>query len=295
MRALRAESSHGVDVAFCRVRVDHDELARRLRSRYDPDLVQRALDEAADADRLDDGHLTVDSGAAPPREVAARAAELLRTARPGPPTEAVDPPAAEAPVPASDGAVAVLLCGPTGVGKSTAGFTLFSALVDDGRPSSFLDLQQLGFLADVERPADDPGGQGLTAACVAAVWREHRSSGARVLVLNGHVGTRGDVEHHRAALGDVPLLVVRLRAGRGTLAERLRERTLGLGPALAGDGLVGAGAPEVHRVLDRSLDEQRRLEDADPADVVVDTDGLDPGAVAARIATFLERGGPGED
>lgn len=150
VRALRAESAHGVDVAFCRVRVDHDELARRLRSRYGPDLVQRALDEAADADRLDDGHLTVDSGAAPPREVAARAAELLRTARPGPPTEAVDPPAAEAPVPASDGAVAVLLCGPTGVGKSTAGFTLFSALLDDGRPSSFLDLQQLGFLADVE-------------------------------------------------------------------------------------------------------------------------------------------------
>lgn len=287
VRALRAEASHGIDVAFCRVRVNRDELARRLHARYGPDLAERALDEAEEADRLDEGHLTVDSGSGPPREVAARALELLAGARPGPPTGEDDPLPAGAPAPSSDGAVAVLLCGPAGVGKSTAGFTLFSTLLDSGRPSSFLDLQQLGFVADVLRPADDPGGHGLTAACVAEVWREHRSSGARVLVLNGHVETREDVEHYRAALGDVPLLVVRLRAGRSSLEERLRERTLGLGPALAGDDLVGADADQVQRALDRALTEQRRLEDEDPADVVVDTDGVAAHAVAEEIAALL--------
>ncbi|MEW9263761.1 AAA family ATPase [Kineococcus endophyticus] len=294
MQALRGEAVHGTDVAFCRVRVDRDELVRRLRARYGPDLAQRALDEAEDADRLDEGHLTVDSGSAPPREVAARAAELLEGARPGSPPPRVDPLPAPPPLPAPDGATAVLLVGPPGAGKSTAGFALFSTLLDDGRPSSFLDLQQVGFLADVPRPADDPGGHRLRAACVAEVWREHRAGGARALVLNGHVRTQGDVAHYRAALGDVTLTVVRLRVGRESLEDRLRERTLGLGPALAGDELVGADADEVQRTVDRALSEQRRLEDEDPADVVVDTDGVDAHAVAEEIAALLG-GEPAED
>jgi hypothetical protein len=284
LHALRTQETPGIAVTSCRLRVGEQELARRLRARYDPADVERALEEARAADARADGNPVLDAGADGPAEVARRVRQLL---------ESADATVGTGPAPAApfvEGpAVAVLVCGTTAVGTSTAGFALFSALLDRERPSSFLDLAQLSLWRDLPAPVDDPDGSRLTAACVADVWRQHRAAGARTLVLVGHVATPADVRHLRAALGDVPLLVCRVRAGRSALLARIRERTLGLGPALAGDTLVGLDADGVRDVLDRALASQQQLDAAEVADVVLDTDDLDAAATAERLLAAVDR------
>lgn len=298
MQALLAEETHGIAATFCRVRVDPEELTRRLHARYGPEDVQRALDEARAADEQADTQLTLDTASAPPADVAAQALHLLGSAPPATAStlrihdvSPEQPPASVSTstrvTPSPDDAIAILVCGPTGVGKSTTGFTLFSALADGDRTSSFLDLQQLSFLDDVPATTDGQDGHRLTAACVADVWQQHRAAGSRALVLTGHVETREDVAHYHAALGDVPLLVCRLRAGREALQERILERTHGRGPVLAGDELVGLDADHVQATVERSLTQQQRLNEAEAADVVVDTDTLDADEVAEKLTTLL--------
>lgn len=55
-------------VTFCRLRVDPEELARRLHERYSPEDVSRALDEADRWDRHDSTHPVVDTGEGDPLE-----------------------------------------------------------------------------------------------------------------------------------------------------------------------------------------------------------------------------------
>lgn len=176
---------------------------------------------------------------------------------------------------------AVLLCGPTGVGKSTVGFGLFRDLLAGGRTAAYLDLQQLGFLADL--PDGAPDVQKVVAGCVGDLWQQYRAVGARDLVLSGRIQQAVDVRRLRDALGATSLTVCRLRARPAALHDRILARAVGGGPALAGDALLGLGADEAAVVLHEALIDQARLETADVADFTLDTAHTSADAVVRLV------------
>lgn len=208
-----------VEVTYCRLRVDPEELRRRLQSRYGPKDVERALAEADEWDRHGSAHVVVDTGEGDPLDTARQVAEAVRAAAPSVPVSTSSP-ALWAPAPVTPGpSRAVLICGPTAVGKSTVGFGLFMRLLGTDRTVAYLDLQQLGFLADL--PAEGPSRHEIIAGCVADLWRQYRFVGAQDLVLTGQVEQLDDVQRYRDALGATPLQVYRLQTDSQGLQERI--------------------------------------------------------------------------
>jgi AAA domain len=156
------------------------------------------------------------------------------------------------------------LCGPRGVGKSTVGWEVYMRLWDVR--TAYIDLRQLGISRPA--PADDPDNHRFTARNLDALWRAHRESGARRLVVSGGVG-------EECVLPGAFVCV--LRASREVLVERLLMRGRGEGPAVPADDL-------------RGLPGERLRELAVPSAVEgfgVDTDGLAVAEVAdAVLAAF---------
>ncbi|MBD7918903.1 hypothetical protein H9657_11520 [Cellulomonas sp. Sa3CUA2] len=276
-------------VTFCRLRADPDVLRPRLQRRYGPQDVARALAEAGVWDELDNGQPVVESARAV-GEVAGQALAVFQDAtRVSSSTASQVPmaPAVEPPDPAGAPSRAVLICGATGVGKSTLAFGLTMQGWATGRSCAFLDLQQIAFVDGVEPLSDD--GSSATAAAVADLWQTYRRAGAADLVLNGDVESAESVERYRQALGATPLLVVRLRAGREQLRRRLTARSRGGGgPELAGDGLRGIDAAAVDAVLDAAITSQHRMDAAEVADIVVETGEDDADVLVERLVRIRE-------
>lgn len=282
-----ADEVDPAEVTFCRLRVDPGELERRLRTRYAPEDVARALDEADAWDRDDPGSVVVDTSLGAPLDVALRVAEIIRStpsasARPSPASRSAAPDAA-----GTGGGRAVLVCGPTGVGKSAVGFGLFADLLGDGRTAAYLDLQQLGFLADL--PDGAPDSHEVVAACVGDLWEQYRTVGAQDLVLSGEVDQEADVQRYRNALGGTSLTVCRLDTTADVLRDRILARTYGGGPPLAGDTLLGLTAAEADVVLHEALTQQAQLETADIADIVLDTASKSAEEVIRSARTAFDR------
>lgn len=278
----------GAGVTFCRLRVDPEELKRRLSTRYGLNDTARALAEAHRWDRYDSAGLLVDTGEGDPLDNARRVAEAVRSAAAPAPVTASGPPSSSAQAAAgADPGRAVLICGPAGVGKSTVGFGLFGHLQGDGRTAAYLDLQQLGFLADL--PQGAPGGHKIVAGCVADLWEEYRAVGTQDLVLTGNVEQMADVQRYRDALGATPLVVCRLRTSPEALRDRIMARTRGGGPMLAGDALLGLTADKAEIVLHEALTQQSRLDRVDPADVTLETADRSPEAVTHSARAAFDR------
>lgn len=282
------EGFNGVGVTFCRLRVEPEELRRRLETRYGAEDVVRAVAEAQEWDQRGSTHVVVDTGEGSPLDTARRVLEAVRAA---PPSATMSASRLRSPTLSSVGTGpgrAVLICGPTAVGKSTVGFGLFMNLLATDRAGAYLDLQQLGFLADVSFDASSR--HQVVAGCVADLWEQYLAVGAQDLVLTGQVEQPDDVQRYRDALGATPLVVCRLQAGPEELRERITARTRGDGPSLAGDALIGLSADDVETVLEHSLAQQTHLEQVDVADVIVDTEGEDPEIVTrllGRVAKAL--------
>ncbi|MGF6822030.1 gluconate kinase [Microbacterium sp. ZKA21] len=111
------------------------------------------------------------------------------------------------------------LTGPSGVGKSTVGWTLQQRLTRSGTPAAFIDADQLRNAAGVEAGEDDFIADGLLA-----LEPRFRAAGARLLIVAGIM----DDEAHFARLlpgatrGHVR--VVHLGAADDTLIERIEKR-----------------------------------------------------------------------
>ena len=146
-------------VLVCRLRADPGGVVRRLAGRDQrgggaPEAVMRQV--AEDCDRMDASafaDVCVDTTGVP----AARVARLVRDSCRGWPgfrTVTREPPGAASPALAGPpGGTAggasgqiLLLCGPTGVGKSTTGFQLYLRCLNAGLTASYIDLDQIGFL-----------------------------------------------------------------------------------------------------------------------------------------------------
>jgi shikimate kinase len=249
-------------VLVCRLRADPGEVVRRLAGRDQrgggaPDAVMRQV--AEDCDRMDANafaDVCVDTTGVP----AAQVARLVRDSCRGWPgfraatresPGAASPGLASPPGGMTGGASGqiLLLCGPTGVGKSTTGFQLYLRYLKAGLTASYIDLDQIGFLAPPA--AGDPGNHKLKAGNLAAIWRTYYAAGARYLVMTGPVDNQAALQTYLAALPAAELTACRLHAGPAELRRRIMTRGEGGSWLQPGDPLRGQPASYLSRVTEQ--------------------------------------------
>jgi RecA/RadA recombinase len=164
-----------------------------------------------------------------------------------------------------DARVPVLwICGPAGVGKSTASWQLYTELADCGGHVAFADTDQLCMCYPA--PAGDPGRQHVKALNAGSVIGNFRIAGARCVVVNGVLGQAG-LAHE--LLPAARVTVCRLRAGGGEVERRFTAKH---GHQ---DGLDA--------LLREVRDEIRLMDESGFADGCVDTTGVPPGDVPGLV------------
>jgi hypothetical protein len=150
----------------------------------------------------------------------------------------------------------LILSGTVGVGKTTVLGAVSDLLDQRGVPHLAVDVDALSYTWP--RPADDPYGQRIALANLAAVWANARAAGASHAVLARVVEQTEEIDGFRTAIPGAEVVVARLTAPAALVAERLRRRE-------HGSGLRWhlARAPELAAVLDAT----------GPANVTVVDDG----------------------
>jgi adenylylsulfate kinase-like enzyme len=282
----------GVAITLCRLRAEPETLSRRLAARgVAAGDLEAALCEAAAMDRLV-AHACVDTSGRPVSEVV----RLVRERTGGWPAprgafrwrggESVP----RADRRAADGTV-LLVCGAVGVGKSRVGWALYEAARRAGRAAAFVDLRQIGLLR-LGANDRDPHHR-VRAQNVGALWRTYRATGARHLVAVGAVEDAASASLYRRALAPANVTLCRLHAGAEEFRARILRRGLGENWEEPGDPLRGRPQAQLRRIAEGAARTAAALERARLGDLRIDTDGLVPEAVAARIA--MASGWPGPD
>src|SRR3954462_6780317 len=108
------------------------------------------------------------------------------------------------------------LCGPSGVGKSTVAWELFSERSGAGH----VDIDQLG-MCYPEIPSD-PGRTVLEARILGRAVANFAAAGASCLVVSGYIDSRRGI--HTEYLAQAALGVLRLRCDQPELRLRLDLR-----------------------------------------------------------------------
>ncbi len=150
------------------------------------------------------------------------------------------------------------LCGPTGVGKSTVGFSAYLAVLRSGTPAAYVDVDQLGFCAT--KPTDHV----LRARNLAALWANFGSVGAQALVVVGPIATRSEAMVYEHALRKATFTWCRLHANRGELARRILSRREGGSWPQPGDPLRGLPIKDVLEVTNQAVADAQILERQGP-------------------------------
>ncbi len=283
-------------VTVCRLRAGRDELTHRFISRRRPgddleDLLTESLAEADAMDASTFADVVVETTAVAPSRVAARVREscrdwpgLIIADRGHPDTASSQPTGPSLPAYLRSAAKApgeiVLICGPTGVGKSTIGFQLYMRYLNAGVMAGYVDLGQLGFLTPVT-PGDRCQHR-LRAANLAAIWQNYHAAGARHLIVTGAVASDADFKIYREALPAATVTLCRLNAGRAELTRRVMSRRDGGSWPEPGDPLRGQSAVFLAGVADRAAAEAGALEG-----IQIDTDGRTVDESADLIAAAL--------
>jgi broad-specificity NMP kinase len=164
---LRRELLPGADVTVVRLRAEREEVVRRLTGKHgehgehgereDLDaLLQEVRNEADGMDGSDFADACIETTGVPAAQVARLVRDSCRdwpgfgdTIRPpgDSPADHADPEATEV-----DGHI-LLICGPTGVGKSTIAFRLYMHGLNADLTAGYVDLDQIGFVSPA-RPED---------------------------------------------------------------------------------------------------------------------------------------------
>ena len=260
-------------VTVCRLRAGRDELRQRFAGRGGQiDAVEDVLREADAMDASDFAGVCVDTSALPVAEVARLVRERSGgwpvLTGPGRSSKAAEPGGHAAAT--ADGPI-LLLCGATGVGKSTAGFEVYLRDLRAGFTAAFIDLDQIGFC----RPAP-PGGTGnhrVKACNLAALWRTYRAAGAQRLVVVGPVEDEGAVRAYAGALPSATIMLCRLHAGRDQLTGRIMRRGQDGSWAQPGDPLIGQSTAHLRRIAGQAAADADALERAAIGALRIDTDG----------------------
>jgi len=270
-------------LTVCRLRAGRDELSQRLLGRGEQaGLLDDVLGQADAMDASDVADVCVDtSGLAP-----AEAARLVRERTAGWPilTGPIRPDEAgpdDSPATTADGPVLVL-CGATGVGKSTAGFEVYRRTLSVGSAAAYVDLDQVGFCRPL--PAADTGGHRVKARNLAAMWQTYRAAGAQRLIASGPFESEAAVKAYADALPRAAITLCRLHAGADELVRRIMLRGRGGSWPQPGDPLVGQSTAYLLRAAASAIAEAEALEHAVIGALRVDTDGLTVEETADLIA-----------
>jgi adenylylsulfate kinase-like enzyme len=294
---------HGVDAQLLpqavltlgRLRAAHHVLRERLAARDETvDGVDNALREADELDASDFADFCVDTTALTVPAVV----ELARQRSGGWPsgTGATSARVAGATArqpdlatrrsgPASAGPV-LLVCGPTGVGKSTVGWEVYVRLRRAGLAAAYLDLDQIGFCRPA--PHGDPGNHRVKARNLAAIWTTYRAAGAQCLVAVGPVEDGRAASTYADTLPAATMTLCRLHAGSDELTRRILRRGQGGGSwAQPGDPLIGRPEAELRRIAAEAVAIATRTERAGPAELRIDTEGRTVAEAADLVVAQL--------
>jgi hypothetical protein len=185
-------------------------------------------------------------------------------------------------VTAADGPI-LMLCGATGVGKSTAGFEVYARMVRAGSTAAYIDLDQIGFCRPV--PPGDAGHHRVKAASLAALWQTYRAAGAQCLIAVGPVENEAAVQAYAGALPRATITLCRLHAGADELTRRITLRGQGGSWPQPGDPLAGQPADRLLRAAARAAADAAALEHSMIGRALrIDTDGLTVEETADAIA-----------
>lgn len=167
------------------------------------------------------------------------------------------------------------ITGPSGVGKSTVSWQLFTVLAGSGTRTAFADADQLCLCYPA--PPDDPGRDLMRARNAEVLIQNFHGAGARRMIVNGVVDPALGVP--RDLLEEAAVTVCRLRADPGEVVRRLAGRQP------HGTGKTGDLARQ-------AVDGCDRMDASDFADVCVDTTGV-PAGEAVRLLRDRCRDWPG--
>lgn len=160
------------------------------------------------------------------------------------------------------------LAGPSGVGKSSVGWEIYSRFRRSGADVALVELDQIGMC--FPSPDDDPPNDRLRAGNLGRLWTSFLASGVRGLIVTGNVDSADALRRFLDQLPGASVTVCRIRAER----EQLRSRYVGRGL--------------FPKLLDRVLEDAEAMDATHFAEYAVDTSGLDVEAAADLV---LERTG----
>jgi len=112
------------------------------------------------------------------------------------------------------------LCGPSGVGKTTVGWEIFTQLTREGIEAGYVDIDQLGIC--YPEPPGDPERHRIKARNLGAVVTNFLAAGARCIIVSGVVDPVRGV--HPGQIPQAALTVCRLRASQDVLRQRFLRR-----------------------------------------------------------------------
>jgi len=270
----------GDEITVCRLRVDPAELVTRVAGRRGstepPDAVLREgelFDQSTFADWcVDTTGLSVDEVA---NRVCAQIGDWPRVTGGADGGRSWPPQSAAGELGPGD---VLWLCGPTGVGKSTVGFSAYLAVLRSGVRAGYVDVDQLGFCAT--QPTDHR----LRARNLAALWANFGSVGAQALVVVGPIATRSEAMVYEQALPTAAFTWCRLHAHRAELTRRILSRREGGSWAQPGDPLRGQPIKDLLEVTNRVVAEARLLERQRPG-LRIDVDDLAVEEAADAVLT----------
>lgn len=267
-------------VTFVRLRADPESLRARLDARPGaPPDADAAAAEATALDQSSFADVTIETSGLDVDTVVDRIEEQVGdwSRRLG--SEQASLPGHDERFHGGRGGAVVFLTGPTGVGKSTIGFSTFLQFLHAGTTAGFVDVDQLCFAGS--RSSDHE----LRARNLDEVWLNFRDSGADVLVAVGPIRSTQDAQHYLDRLGSDNVTWVRLAASPETLRKRILTRLQGGSWAQPGDPIIGMSDPEALRVVDQAVAESRALE---PVDIgtTLSVDTLEPDQAAQAIVSL---------
>lgn len=269
-------------LTVCRLRADEEVLGQRLVARRGDDgMAAEALAEAAAMDAGGIGDVCVDITGLSVSEVVRRVkhevaewpglVDLLPSDR-----AAACPPIVHSVIgdPADTASGSILwLCGATGVGKSSVGFSVYAKTTfGEEIPRAYLDLDQIGFLSPA--PPDDPGNHRVKARILGALWKTFRAAGAQTLIVVGPAEDDAAIKIYSRELPSPDSTVCRLHAGPDQLTRQILRGRQGGSWAQPGDPLKGRTEPHLRAVAEQAAERARALETAGVGDIRIDTDGL---------------------
>ena len=175
------------------------------------------------------------------------------------------------------------ICGPSGIGKSSVGWEVFTQVRATGVTAAYLDTDQIGFCRP--EPQDDQDHYVLRSRNVAALWPNFLEAGARAMIVSGILETPDDARLFTEAVPGAFVTIVRLRATPETLRERIFRRGRGGGPPIPGEQeWQGATAARLLAAWEDSVATTEVLERNQIGDVCIETDGRSVREVARAIS-----------